>query len=220
MRCLNAAAAGLLCRPMRTTLLSGCVLAALALASSTAHAQAAKNFGAPGELAISSDAQLSLIGQSYSGNGAPGNTFQLVLMPAADYFIIQNLSLGGYLEYAHTSQSGTNGGPGTSSDTFGVGPRIGYDIPLTDSISFWPKAFIGFSSTNFSQGNASGGQNGWSIGIYAPFLLHPSEHFFLGLGPELATQLSNSVSQGNQSASGPTATTYGLAFTVGGWLPL
>jgi hypothetical protein len=205
---------------MRTTLLAGSILGALALAPSTAHAQAARDFGAPGELAISSDAQVSLLGQSYSGNGAPGNTFQLVLQPAADYFVIQNLSLGGFLEYAHQSQSGNNGGPGTNSDTFGLGPRIGYDIALTDSISFWPKAFIAFASTNFSTGNQSGGDNSWSIGIFAPFLLHPSEHFFLGLGPELATQLSNTVSQGNNSASGPTATTYGLAFTVGGWLPL
>ena len=216
---LNATAAGLLCQPMRTTLLAGCVLGALAFTPSTAHAQA-RDFGAPGELAISSDAQISLIGQSYSGNGAPGNTFQFVLQPAADYFVIQNLSLGGYVEYAHQSQSGTNGGPGTSSDTFGLGPRIGYDIPLSDLFSFWPKAFIGFSSTNTSSGNQSFGQNAWSVGIYAPFLLHPSQHFFLGLGPELATQLSNTVSQGNNSASGPTATTYGLAFTVGGWLPL
>ena len=133
----------------------GCVFAGTALAPSTAHAQAATNFGAPGQLAISSDAQLSLLGQSYSGNGAPGNTFQLVLMPAADYFIIQNLSLGGYLEYAHQSQSGTNGGASTSSDTFGLGPRVGYDINISGSFSFWPKAFIGFSSTNFSTGNQS-----------------------------------------------------------------
>ena len=62
MRRLNATAAGLLCQPMRTTLLAGCVLGALAIAPSTAHAQAAKDFGAPGELAISSDAQISRAG--------------------------------------------------------------------------------------------------------------------------------------------------------------
>jgi hypothetical protein len=204
---------------VRTTILLGCVLAGATLAPSTARAQAA-DFGAPGELAISSDAQVSLLGQSYSGNGAPGSTFQLVLQPAADYFIIRNLSLGGYLEYAHQSQSGNNGGPSTNSDTFGLGPRVGYDIVISDSFSFWPKAFIGFSSTNFSTGNNSGGDNSWSIGVFAPFLFHPVQHFFLGLGPTLSTQLSNTVSQGNQSASGPTATRYGIAFTVGGWLPL
>jgi hypothetical protein len=198
---------------------AGCTLAIAALVPSLAHAQAAQ-FSEQGHLTISSDANVAITGQSYSGNGAPGSTFQLTLLPAVDYFVIHNLSIGGFLEYAHTTQNGTNGGPSTSSDTFGIGPRVGYNIGITDSISFWPKVFLAFASTNTSQGNNSGGDDSWTIGIYAPFLYHPAEHFFLGLGPLLSTQISNTVSAGNQSGSGPTATTYGIEFTVGGWVGL
>jgi len=134
-----------------------------------------------------------------------------------EYFVIDNLSLGGFVEYAHTSISPAGNGPSTNTDTFGVGPRVGYDFRLSNSFSFWPKAFIAFATTNESSGNQSGSNTSWTLGIFAPFLLHPAEHFFLGLGPLLSTQIANSNSPGGGQ---PQATVYGLEFELGGWVGL
>jgi hypothetical protein len=195
----------------------GCTLALAALFPSVAHAQAA-DMSQKGNLAISNDANLALQGTSTSDNG--GSTFTLTLMPAVDYFVIQNLSIGGYVLYQHETLSPGGGGPSTNVDTFGLGPRIGYNVAIGDSFSIWPKAFIGFTSANQSTGNQSGGDQAWEIGVSVPFLFHPAPHFFLGIGPILATQLSNNVSSGNASRSAGQITTYGLAFTLGGWVGL
>jgi hypothetical protein len=199
---------------MRTSILVGSFLAASALMPGTARAQA-QDFGNKGQLAILNDSNLQLTGTSESNNG--GSSFTFSVLPSVEYFVIDNLSLGGFVEYAHTSISPAGNGPSTNTDTFGVGPRVGYDFRLSNSFSFWPKAFIAFATTNESSGNQSGSNTSWTLGIFAPFLLHPAEHFFLGLGPLLSTQIANSNSPGGGQ---PQATVYGLEFELGGWVGL
>lgn len=195
------------------------MLAGATLLPVVARAQA-QDFGNRGQLAISGDTNLSLTGTSLSDNG--GSSFTFVIQPSADYFVIDNLSLGGFVSYEHLSTS--NGGNTANTDTFGVGPRIGYDIRIGNSFSFWPKALVEYAESSTSSGGVSNGGDGWTIGIFAPFLFHPVQHFFLGLGPILTTQVSSNAShsQNGQSTSisAPQATTYGLAFTLGGWVGL
>ncbi len=206
---------------MRTSILLGSLLAALLSFSSTAHAQA-QDFGNKGQLAISGDTNLSFTGTSLSDNG--GSSFTFLIQPSVDYFVIDNLSLGGFVAYEHTSVSPGGTGNSTNVDTFGIGPRVGYDFRIGNSFSFWPKAMIEYATTSSSTGGQSNGDNSWEVGVFAPFLLHPAEHFFLGLGPIVTTQLSNSASasQNGQTVStdAPKATTYGIAFTLGGWVGL
>jgi hypothetical protein len=181
------------------------------------------HFGNPGVLAFTSDMNVAFVGQSTS---LPNNTgdnpsqWTLTLRPSADYFIIQGLSLGGFVEYTHNNFSTPNqNGPGstsTSSDTFGIGPRVGYNIPFTDAISWWPLAGFAFSTTSASGG---AGSNAFTLLLYAPFLYHPVSHFFMGIGPVLATDVAANATpaNGGQSGPGPKVTTYGLQFTIGGW---
>ena len=206
---------------MRRSILLACVLAASALVPATARAQA-QAFGDQGQLAISADANLGFTGASYSDNG--GSAFTFLIQPSVDYFVIDNLSLGGFVAYEHVSTSPGGGGNSTNTDVFGIGPRIGYNIRIGNSFSFWPRALIEYTTASTSAGGPSQSQNAWEIGVFAPFLFHPVEHFFLGLGPILTTQLSNSVSRSQNGQSISTdlrkATTYGIAFTLGGWVGL
>jgi len=207
---------------MRATVIVGCVVVGASLVPATALAQSNANFGGQGQLAISTDAQLSFQGQSYSGNNAPGSQLLFVLQPAADYFVIQGLSIGAQLLYEHISENAPSGsnGQSTNVDVFGVGPRVGYNVTISDSFSFWPRASFAYTTLNSSAGGTTIGQNAVTVGLFAPFLYHPAPHFFLGLGPSVSTALSASQSQGNQSQDAPKLTTYGIMFTLGGWVGL
>jgi hypothetical protein len=104
---------------------------------------------------------------------------------------------------------------------FGVGPRIGYDAPISNLVSIWPKigftfahshaADAGFNGVGVASGaglvSVSNDQTLWLFDAYVPVLLHPAPHFFLGFGPYIDTQLNGDVR----------STAYGGKFTLGGW---
>jgi hypothetical protein len=189
-------------------------------------------FGGPGTLAISSDMNLALqgcsgcaspvtLGYGPLGNLANSSGWLFTLAPAADYFVIQGLSIGAQISYthAHTNLSGTGIGSSSSTtadtDLFGIGARVGYNIPIMDLLSWWPKVGIVFTNAS-TTGNLSG--NTFDLQLYAPLLLHLAPHFFAGLGPNLQTDLSASASASGVSQTNvPKATSYGLLFTIGGW---
>jgi hypothetical protein len=178
-----------------------------------------QQFGGPGTLAISSDMNLGFFGSSISEGG--GSTWTFLLAPAADYFVIQGLSVGGQISYSHVHASSGGTGTGASStststdtDSFGIGPRVGYNIPINDWLSFWPK--VGLIFSDMATKGASG--NTFDVQVYAPVLLHLAPHFFAGLGPGIQTDLTASYSAAGVSAPNPPKTTsYGLYFTIGGW---
>jgi len=163
---------------------------------------AAVRFGAPGTLAISSDANVGFFGSSVSG-GASSWTF--VIVPAADYFLsLRGFSIGGQISYMHGSPAAES-----TIDSFGIGPRAGYNIPINDLISIWPKLAFIFAD----QVQTGARSTTFDVQLYAPVLFHLAPHFFVGLGPQIQTDLI-------VSASAPGAgrtTSYGLYFTIGGW---
>jgi hypothetical protein len=179
-----------------------------------------QRFGDQGQLVISNDANVSLIGTSTSNSGPSTLTF--TVQPALDYFVIPNLSIGGFVLFTHAGES--SGGPAStsqSSNAYGVGARVGYNIGITDTISFWPKLALLFdgSSTSPPNGAAGTSTSAFDVQIFAPFLLHPVKHFFFGLGPFVQTDLTSSYSTGGASANNPPKTTeYGLMFDLGGWM--
>jgi hypothetical protein len=184
---------------------------AVALTASSAAFADGPTFGAAGQLAISSDANLQLTHTSVTDGG--DSTTILSLRPAADFFVIDDLSIGGFVLFENDSSSGAT----ESTTTFGIGPRVGYNLAISDTFSFWPK--VGLSFQHVSAGTAS--ETSFNVALFAPFLVHPAQHFFLGLGPIVSTDLANNVSgAGGGSAEVPKATTFGLAFTLGGWIGL
>lgn len=165
-------------------------------------------FGTPGQWAFSSDAALSL--QRATQSDVDGSTTTVVLAPAADYFIVRNLSVGGSISLAY-SKAGEN-----TSTRFGLGPRIGYNIVLSQMLSVWPKLGFSYAHTNSKAETNIGGMqvsqesdsNGIALNLFAPVMVHPAPHFFAGFGPFLDTDLSGD----NRS------TVWGVKLTLGGWL--
>jgi hypothetical protein len=64
--------------------------------------------------------------------------------------------------------------------SFSLSPRVGYLIPLSSSLSFWPqirRAWEVGTSTweNYSE---------WTAGAAAPLVVELAPHFFVGAGPD------------------------------------
>jgi hypothetical protein len=163
----------------------------------------ARAFGDKGEVAISSDAALVVQHSSQ-------DVTTISIAPAADFFVIKNLSLGGELLFEY-SKTGSN-----DATRFGIGPRVGYNLAFTDMLGIWPKIGFSFSHTSHSATLADANStsvvrstsgNAFTLNLFAPIMLHPVQHFFVGFGPFLDTDLSGSQK----------VTTYGLKLTMGGW---
>lgn len=164
--------------------------------ASSAHAQPAERFGQAGQVAISSDASLD-IRETMIKDGP--NAFRIVLAPAADFFVVTGLSLGGFVSLDYTKSGDSH------ATRFGIGPRVGYNVPFSDLLSLWPR--VGFS---YAHTSASGGGSGDALALnfFVPLMLHPVEHFFAGFGPFLDVDTIGDTK----------ATVIGGRLTLGGWL--
>jgi hypothetical protein len=166
-------------------------------------------FGGRGQLAIMGEAGVFFSHTSISGQD--GSSTTLVLRPGIDYFVIDHLSIGAFtgIDYEGT--------PLGSTTTYGIGPRVGYDIPFTERFSLWPKAGISFNSTTLKvDGLTIGGVTGPStsssnnavaLNLYVPVMFH-ANHYFVGFGPSLDADLSGDAK----------ATTIAARVVIGGWL--
>lgn len=167
-------------------------------------------FGAKKQLTISSDAGLSISNTSVSG--VDGSTTRLELRPSIDYFVMDNLSVGGFVGLDYTSD------PGGHTTTFAIGPRVGYNLAFSERFSVWPKLGFSYTSTSVSEDlsapgsdttvSASESSSGLALNLFVPVMFHPVPHFFLGFGPAL-----------DQSLTGdPKSTIIAGRLTIGGWL--
>ena len=161
-------------------------------------------FGEKGQKAVSSDAGLSLSNTSISG--VDGSTTSLVLRPAVDWFFTDSISLGGFVGVEYNSTQGS------SSTVISLGPRLGYNLPLSERLSLWPKLGFSLASTSFEDDTIAGddeeSNTSVQLNLFAPLMFHPVQHFFLGLGPALDQDLSGDAK----------ATTIAVRLTLGGWL--
>jgi hypothetical protein len=158
-------------------------------------------FGLEGQKAVSSDAGLSISNTSVSG--VDGSTTTLLLRPAVDWFFVDSISLGGFAGVEYISS------PGGSSSVISIGPRIGYNLPVSERLSIWPK--LGFALANSSTETDLGedeDNTSIQLNLFAPVMFHPVQHFFLGFGPALDVDLSGDAK----------ATTIAARLTIGGWL--
>ena len=164
-----------------------------------------RNFGSKGDLAISSDAALEI------AHYTPGDVTRILLSPAVDWFVIENLSIGAFISWTYVTAGDAD------SNHFAIGPRVGYNIPLSDRVSIWPKLGFSFSTTSVSteQGATDAdttlveteGNDGVALNIFVPFMFFPAQHFFAGFGPFLDTDLSGDNK----------VTSFGGRLTIGGW---
>jgi hypothetical protein len=168
----------------------------------------AEKFSRQGHLAISNDAQF---GFTVAGNNGAGTDtgVAFVLKPAADYFVIDNLSVGGYLRLGFANDAGVGLNEGGIT-TFGVGARVGYNLAVAQNFSIWPRIGLGVNTVSFpSVDNVSPpARTNLNLDLNVPFLVHPVDHYFLGLAPDLSVDLTGDVK----------TTAFTIDFIVGGWI--
>ncbi|HZH03136.1 MAG TPA: hypothetical protein VEY30_05075 [Myxococcaceae bacterium] len=148
-------------------------------------------FGTMGQLVISDDFQLDL---NYSSRA--GDIGRLRLSPALDYFLKSRISIGGFVRFDTTFSEGTD------LLDLGLGARVGYTLPVGETIMFWPRVFA--AVTRLDPGGSIDGSTTFDVGVDAPFLLPLANHFFIGAGPSLAVNLGDDsgVTVGLQSIVG------------------
>jgi len=136
------------------------------------------NFGSMGQIVIGSEFQGAI------GYNSGSEAFFIGLRPSVDYFLKENLSVGGAVALGTTFREGDD------PVELGVRLRAGYNVPLNEKVTVWPTLGVGL--VHVDQLLASG--TFFEIAITAPFLVHLAPHFFVGGGPGLITQLGDSTS--------------------------
>jgi hypothetical protein len=164
---------------------------AAASAPAAATTPTATSFGVAGEWAVSFATYNG--GPSFHLSKQSSGGSSVLIQPALDYFIASGVSVGGLVGFSYDgSATGIN-----------LGARAGFNQALTERVSFWPTAGI---VGNYLTSNGTSSSTATLV-VLAPFLFHPAQHFFLGVGPFLSYLVKG----------GPD-TQYGLDFVIGGWL--
>jgi hypothetical protein len=159
-------------------LVAGLVISVKANAQAVEKHVSGGDFGSTGQVVISDDLFGSIGYRSVNG---PDDAFFIILQPAADYFLKENVSLGGFVKLSTAFQSGDN------PLTAGLGVRVGYNIPMNQTVSLWPRLGLAVEHTN----EVLDDRTFLEISLTAPFLVHLAPHFFVGGGPGLITQLGD-----------------------------
>ena len=165
------------------TLLSALALGAAA--GTMARPAAAQAFGNQGDITFSAERLMGLYfydeGRGWTNIGlgmAPFNSPSFYHVPrlGVDYFVIDNLSIGGSLGFADANlhDNGIGRPGGTDSGAF-INPRVGYALEFNHTFGFWPRG--GFTYRNF------GGDEEFALTLEAMFYAAPVEHFAIILGP-------------------------------------
>jgi len=192
---------------------------ASAVTSEASKESAEEPFGKAGVINIASDLSLNVQHTGYSapsGGEAPSSVTTYVVGPAADYFVIDNLSLGAMFQFGRIAES--VGAEEVKVDVVTVEPRVGYHIPLVpEKFGLWPRVSFFYESKKFMvDGRADITEKSMGIGVFVPLLIHPVEHFHIGIGPYMDTALSTKLG-GQDDAK---ATTIGLRMEIAGWWKL
>jgi hypothetical protein len=133
----------------------------------------AADLAAPGTFVVSNRANLG-----FTHMFRPGQGTTVDLDPELDFMVIRGLSVGGGILFHW--DSGSDGGP--SDVNVGVVPQVGYDLTLSPTWSFWPRLAMTLAIDN--------GTFQSRLEATAPFLVHPSQHFFFGAGPGVTFPLA------------------------------
>ena len=102
-------------------------------------------------------------------NKANNQGWAFNLQPAADYFLIPNVTVGGALGF----------GIGSDEHGFSVAARAGFNFNFTEHVSVWGKAGITYGWR--SEMGASASESFFNL--FAPINYHIVPHVFIGVGP-------------------------------------
>ena len=185
-------------------------------------------FGTKGQWVLGGGTDVSAYATSFDASSASRTSF--TFSPSLDYFFLKNVSVGLGLDLGYNDNKGYGSDSSlveTKQSYVDVGPRFGLNLPLGELVSWWITGTLGvqFISTNeslvsggslsiASGGGPSTSQDGLYVSAYAPLLLHPTRHLYLGFGPTFYHQFAavqGGMNNGNQE------TQVGAGLVVGGY---
>ena len=190
-----------------------------------------RRFSRAGQVVVSSNFGLSGYSSRYSSSGA--HFSGITVGPGIDLFVLDHVSIGADLAFTRADSTGyaADGGLYTSQVTqLSAGARVAMNVPLGAHLSWWPRVTVGYRSTHEEEPLPSGpftppgaapptgvtNARGAFVVVYAPLLVHPVSHFFLGFGPSMTRDLGRTASGAVRSVHDQTA--LGAYALVGGWL--
>jgi hypothetical protein len=145
-----------------------------------------------------------------------------------DNFVVDDVSVGFDAEAGYSDKKGYGATTltETTSTAFSGGVRFGFNVPLGELFSWYPRLTLSLASTHsntkpvssFSGAPLPPPSSESSVGpatnLFAPLLVHPAPHFVVGFGPRL--QHDFGVARGGPyDGSQPTLLSGELV--VGGW---
>jgi hypothetical protein len=202
---------------LRTVTFLGACTAAL-LATATASGQPTPTFGEQGQFIISADRLMPLFAyeseKGFDGTDATTTVTSIALIThspsfvtlynvprfAFDYTVWKHLTVGGsvwaYFELGNSTT--TPGNPNVTTDNakttfWGLAPRAGWILHLSDLFAFWPRGGISFGDMAFSQaGNPTVTQ--WALDLEPMFVFTPVPHAAITAGPVVDIPFAGSSS--------------------------
>ena len=207
----------------------GIVIAALT--AREASAAGTNDLGTSGQLIIGGNRLVTVLGyesSSQSENGTSNSSNQLAFGVSGssgsltaftiprfglDYAFMDHWTLGGDVLLWTTLSRGTNttapngvsmSGNSPKETLFGLAPRIGYVLPISDQLSFWPRAGFSFAETNIGGGDTTVSQ--WAIDLEPLLVFSPAQHFGLTVGPVVDIPLTGSFTETTQNGMSQSVT--------------
>lgn len=181
-------------------------------------------FGERHTLVLSNDISASAYGVSYADTDS--SSLNVSFAPSADFFVAENVSLGVAVPCGYGDTKGKDALNGATVESkvtsYGVAGRFGVNWRIAgDWLSLYPRASLTVSAgerrETSGQTSNSPSFSAVSVGLFAPMLVHPAEHFFVGLGPTVDADISRTYKYGSQTEDVP-GTSIGASATLGGWL--
>ena len=174
-------------------------------------------FGRPGQFVVTGASVIGFSSTNY--DNSPASHVSVNLSPGIDYFVLRNVSIGATLDagYADDKTGSTGNVAETQTLSFSVAPRIGWNAPLGQFFSWYPRLAIGFTAAHEQETPAnSASSTGNSVGawfsLYAPFLAHVAPQLFIGFGPTLSHSFLH-----NDGVANGDPTHFGAVAVVGGY---
>jgi Outer membrane protein beta-barrel domain len=207
------------------------LVGSLLFVSVPAHAQdepaKAQRFGDAGQFALSLN----------EGFGVNTDDILQGTQLQANVFVAPHVSVGlmiGAQWFSSPPITNTTASPSSASEVvFRIGPRIGYDIPVSAYVSIWPQ--IGVDYRSFSETSSSGSgpsassfsdtTSAFAFTAVVPVLIHPTKGFFIGAGPFVYSEFSDGTNGSSSLGTEQGSSTYvgnnkltsvGLMATIGG----
>lgn len=175
-----------------------------------------EEFGEAGVIAVEAATGLEVAQTSTKAAQGenPESRLAVRVEPSFHYFVAENISVGALLAFELQKQGDEK------EQGIALGPLVGYNLPLGEHLSLWPKVGAAYVLLSRKEPSATGtgteSMSGNKIVAMAevPVLVHVASHFHFGIGPFIRMDVSSKI----EGKDADKDTTVGLLGAIGGWL--